>query len=222
MLEKVASALGELVNDVVFVGGCTTSLLITDEYTKEQVRYTDDVDLIVDVMGYPEWNKLQEQLKQHGFSIDMGEEVLCRMLLGDLKVDFMPTDEKTLGFTNRWYKAAVDTANNYPLTDSLTIKLIAPEYFIATKLEAFHGRGKGDALASHDIEDILNIFDGREEITHEIAQSSQELKEYLSTEISKLLEDPNFEYAIQSLTNGDSDREGLIFNRLDKVIHGQL
>jgi len=36
MLEKVADALGdELLPQVVFVGGCTTGLLITDEFTKE-------------------------------------------------------------------------------------------------------------------------------------------------------------------------------------------
>ena len=47
MLVIVAQALGdELLQQVVFVGGCTTGLLITDKATLEAVRYTDDVDLI--------------------------------------------------------------------------------------------------------------------------------------------------------------------------------
>lgn len=37
---------------------------------------TDDVDLIVDIVGYPAWADLQEQLKAKGFSIDMGNENL--------------------------------------------------------------------------------------------------------------------------------------------------
>lgn len=34
------------------MGGSTTGLLIIDEVTKESVRYTDDVDLIISVLGY--------------------------------------------------------------------------------------------------------------------------------------------------------------------------
>ncbi len=48
MLINVAVALGtELFQKMVFVGGCTTSLLLTDAFTIEQVRHTDDVDLII-------------------------------------------------------------------------------------------------------------------------------------------------------------------------------
>lgn len=218
MLIKVAKALGEqLVQEVVFVGGCTTGLLITDDFTKEQIRYTDDVDLIVDVVGYPAWVNLQRQLSKHGFRIDMGQEVLCRMLLGELKVDFMPMDEKAIGYTNKWYKGAVERAQNYQLSDDLIIKLVTPEYFIATKLEAYLGRGNGDCLSSHDIEDLLCIFDGREEIVEEINHAPTDLKDYISDQLTSLLDDDNFQYVIQSLTNSDPDREALIFERLEGV-----
>lgn len=49
MLRAVATALGdELRSRLVFVGGCTTALFITDPITLEDVRTTDDIDLIVD------------------------------------------------------------------------------------------------------------------------------------------------------------------------------
>lgn len=52
MLQRVADALGPgLLQDMAFVGGCTTGLLITDPVSREAVRFTDDVDLIVHVMG---------------------------------------------------------------------------------------------------------------------------------------------------------------------------
>jgi len=52
MLQRVADALGsELLREVAFVGGCTTGLLITDDISREAVRFTDDVDLIVHVIG---------------------------------------------------------------------------------------------------------------------------------------------------------------------------
>ncbi|MBE3675005.1 hypothetical protein [Pseudoalteromonas distincta] len=219
MLIKVATALGDdLIRSMVFVGGCTTGLLVTDEFTKEQIRYTDDVDLIVDIMGYAAWTDLQEQLKVKGFSIDMGEDVMCRMILDNLKVDFMPVDEKALGFTNIWYKDAVATAEDYELNDALTIKLITPEYFVATKLEAYLGRGKGDALSSHDIEDLLNIFDGRASIVNDILSASEDLKNYISEQLNSLMEDGNFEYAVQGTARNSLDREQLIFERIEGCI----
>jgi len=219
MLLKVATALGdELIKSMVFVGGCTTGLLVTDEFTKEQIRYTDDVDLIVDIMGYPAWTDLQEQLKAKGFSIDMGEENMCRMILDNLKVDFMPVDEQALGFTNIWYKDAVATAQDYTLDEALTIKLITPEYFVATKLEAYLGRGEGDALSSHDIEDLLNIFDGRASIVDDILSAQENLRNYISEQLQLLLDDGNFEYAVQATARNDSDREQLIFERLEGCI----
>ncbi|MGY3362930.1 hypothetical protein ACVWZL_000055 [Bradyrhizobium sp. GM2.4] len=92
----------ELRERLVFVGGCTTALFITDEIVLEGVRATDDVDLIVDLVGHAQWAQLQDQLRQKGFVESPEDEVICRMRLGDLKVDFMPDDESILGFSNRW------------------------------------------------------------------------------------------------------------------------
>jgi hypothetical protein len=62
MLEVVAKSLGEdLCQEVAFVGGCTTALLLTDELTLEEVRYTDDVDLVVHLTGYTQWQTLVAQ-----------------------------------------------------------------------------------------------------------------------------------------------------------------
>ena len=78
----------------------------------------------------------------------MEDDVICRMHLGALKVDLMPDDETILGFSNRWYRQAIEHAEPYPLNDSTTINLLAQAYFIATKLEAYLGRGSNDPLSS--------------------------------------------------------------------------
>jgi len=41
---------------------------------------------------------------------------------------------------------------------------LRPPLFIATKLEAFRGRGGGDVVTSHDLEDIVMVIDGRPEL----------------------------------------------------------
>jgi len=219
MLVMVARALGdELLKEVVFLGGCTTGLLLTDKVSKEAVRYTDDVDLITHVMGKPDWYKFQARIKARGFKESMEDEVACRMRLDGLIVDFMPDDEEILGFSNRWYTEALDNATNHKLTDELTIQLISPVFFVATKLEAYKGRGNNDPLKSNDIEDILNVFDGRPELVDEIKQAPKEIQKYISEEFRQLLAQPDFEYAVQSTSQGQSDREDLIFKRLEAVI----
>jgi len=217
MIARVAIALGEeLLDQVAFVGGCTTGLLLTDEYTLEQVRYTDDVDLIVHVVSHVEWAKLQEILREKGFAEDASESaVICRMVLGELKVDFMP-DSGVLGFSNPWYPEALKTAEYYSLADGINIRLVRPEYFVATKLQAYQGRGKNDPMGSHDIEDILNLFSGRASLIKELAQADLKLREYVAEQISQLLDNRDFEYAVQAAAN-DEGRERELFGRLEEA-----
>lgn len=218
MLVQVATALDELLPQVVFIGGCTTGLFLTDDFTKEQVRYTDDVDLIVHVGSYVDWAQLAERLRQLGFRESMDEEVICTMKLGQLKVDFMPDNADILGFSNRWYRDAMTTARDFTLTETLTIKLVDPVYFVATKLEAYLGRGNGNTLDSDDIEDLINIFDGREEIVAEINEVEGELRDFIRVQLQALLDDANFEYVVQSSTGNNSERESLIFERIEACL----
>jgi len=148
MLVEVAQALGpELRQKVVFVGGCTTGLLVTDEYTREQVRATNDVDLIVSVAGYASWQRLKEQLQRRGFrEPSPADEAMpiCAMKLGGLRVDLMPDTEAVLGFSNDWYARAVATAWRCAMDGDLSINVVTPPLFLATKLVAYRGRGEDD------------------------------------------------------------------------------
>lgn len=74
------------------------------------------------------------------------DEVICRMRLGELKVDFMPDDESILGFSSRWYAKGIGIAVTCPLDEALNIKRLTPELFVATKLEAYLGRGNDLAV----------------------------------------------------------------------------
>jgi hypothetical protein len=82
----------------------------------------------------------------------------------------MPSEERVLGFANRWYPLAMTTATPLILPSGLQIRLIAAPVFLATKFEAFATRGRGDMLSSHDFEDIINVVEGRAEIEDEIGQ----------------------------------------------------
>lgn len=218
MLLMVAKALGsDLLADVAFVGGCTTSLLITDEFSLEAARYTDDVDVIVDIVGQLEWYRFQKLLRQRGFSISPEDELVCRMRLGELKVDFMPHDGSILGFTNRWYEKALATSKPYRLSKEVSIRVLTPPLFIATKLEAYLGRGNNDPLGSKDVEDILALFDGRAQLVAEIQEAEQEIRIYIAEQLESLMKNSDFDYAVQGSVRSDKGRENLIFQRIESL-----
>jgi hypothetical protein len=77
-----------------------------------------------------------------------------------MKLDVMPTDETILGFSNRWYKPAIEAAAVVEV-EGFVLRVVTTPYFIGTKLEAFRGRGRGDFYASSDLEDIVTVLDGR-------------------------------------------------------------
>ena len=65
MLEQVVSALSEdLIKDLVFIGGCTTSLFLDPENLSLSTRYTQDVDLIVDIKTTTQWYELDEKVRK--------------------------------------------------------------------------------------------------------------------------------------------------------------
>ncbi|MFS8114109.1 hypothetical protein QD460_20480 [Rhizobium jaguaris] len=215
MLKAVALAVGdELRARLVFVGGCTTALYITDPITLEGVRATDDVDLIVDLAGFAEWADLMARLRERGFAEAADENVICRMKLGELKVDFMPDDKAILGFSNRWYTKGIETAVPAALEEGLEIRRLTPPLFIATKLEAYLGRGRDDLIGSRDAEDILLLVDGREELVEEIAAAEPDIRAYIAEQITAVLEDPNFDHFLEGNVRGPAGRTDIVYERL--------
>lgn len=195
MLEFVATKLGDIRNDVVFLGGCTTGLFISDPLVPD-VRYTLDVDCIVDVISRNQYYQLEKKLNKQGFKKSITEDVICRWFYDDVILDVMPTDETILGFGNRWYKQAIASSNLYLLAESLEIRVVTAPYFLATKFEAFKTRGKMDFYASHDFEDIVSVLDGRLEIVDEIKNCDSILQEYLINSLREIMLSPSFKGAI--------------------------
>lgn len=191
MLEIVARKLGELNNQVVYVGGCATALLINDPLSVD-VRTTLDVDCIIDVISLMEYHKFEEKLRKKGFKNASHENVICRWICDEIILDVMPTDEKIFGFGNRWYKEALKNSTTHEISPGIIIKSVTAPYFIATKIEAFKTRGNNDLLASHDFEDILTIIAGRFEIVDEIKNTNSVLKNHLQKTFQTIMKNDQF------------------------------
>ena len=195
LLEAAARLLEPLLDDVVFVGGCVTGLLITDPAAAD-MRPTTDVDVIAEVYSYAEYDVLSDSLRELGLTEDDREDApICRWHHGSLAIDVMPVDEAVLGFTSRWYQPAMESAEKVDLS-GLTLRCITPVYFVATKLEAFHGRGDGDYFASHDLEDVIAVVDGRQELVDEMLEAPQDVRGYIREDFAKLLGTQDFVHAL--------------------------
>lgn len=203
MLELMAARLGELNERLVFVGGSTTGLFITDPLLPP-ARVTRDVDVIVEAGSRHDYHQLEGALRQRGFVPDPSPDApICRWRAGELILDLMPTDAAILGFSNRWYADALRDAVTLQLPSRTLIRTLTSPHFLATKLEAFHGRGQNDYWSSHDMEDIICVIDGRAEIVAEVATCSDHLRLWLQAEFSALLADPMFAEAIVGFLPGD-------------------
>ncbi len=204
ILEHVAKRLDYLVDDVVFLGGCATGLLITDG-AAPPIRMTKDVDMITELTTLADYHRFTNKLRQLGFAEDQSKDApICRWGVEDVVLDIMPTNPAILGFGNRWYKPAIKNAIQITLPSGRLIKRVSAPHFIATKIEAFHGRGNNDYLMSHDLEDVIAVVDGRAELISDIQQSEDELRDYLAVEINQLLADVQFLDALPGYLPGDA------------------
>lgn len=203
IISRVARALGDLRESLVFVGGCATGLLVT-AIRAQAIRPTDDVDMVAQATTAREYHEIEGLLAARGFAHDMSTEApICRWRYQGIAVDLMPSEECVLGFANRWYPLALESAQRVKLDDDFAIRLIAAPVFIATKLEAFQGRGNSDFLMSHDLEDIITVVDGRVSLLEEARQVQAELREYLASKFRELLASPDFLDALAGHLPGD-------------------
>jgi hypothetical protein len=190
MLERAAERLRPLLDEVVFVGGHVAELLVTDP-AATRVRPTDDVDVIVQATTRGQYRHWEERIRQLGFAPDTTEGApTCRHRTVDgVVLDLMPTDDRILGFSNRWYPLALETAKRHQIRMALEIRIASAPAFIATKWVALDDRYGGNAVGSHDFEDIATVVAGRPEVLDEVRLAPDELREWLAARTRSFLED---------------------------------
>lgn len=198
MLAVVARGLRDLKEQVVFVGGATVDLYVTDP-GGEPLRATDDVDCVIEITSRGGYRALEEKLRVLKFThpIDEARPPLCRWRFSGILVDIMPTDEAVLGFSNRWYPDGMAHAEKRILPDGQEIEIFSLPYFLASKLEAFLGRGKNDFYGSQDIEDIVTVIDRAEDLQDKILGAPKAVKTYIGEKFGSLARNELF---VQSVT----------------------
>lgn len=184
---KIANALGELNERVVFVGGAVVSLYV-DDPASDDVRPTQDVDFSMEIAHLAELESIRENLIQKGFYQTTEDNVICRFRYEDIKVDVMATKAVGWAPANPWFEAGFKNLVQFEL-DGKIIRCLSLPYFLASKFAAFYNRGTKDPRTSKDMEDIVYLLNHTMGLAEAVIASEIEVKQYLQRCFQDILDD---------------------------------
>ena len=168
-IKVVNEVLKGLDQEFVFVGGATVSLYATNPELASETRPTDDVDVVIELATYGGYVGIDKKLRELGFKNDVDSAVICRYQISGIIVDIMPTDPNVIGFSNKRYPAGFANAIDFLIDERNSIRIFSLAYFMATKWEAFKGRGKHDYRTSKDFEELVYVWENVDDVEHPVA-----------------------------------------------------
>jgi predicted nucleotidyltransferase len=224
LLREVAQRIEALLPRLAFLGGVVVDLFVT-EPTARPSRATKDVDVVIDLVHYGQYAEtLRDELVQLGLEEDMTTGApRCRWRFTDAPrhvVDIMPTKGEVLGFSTEWYAEAFQSAEPFQVPGGPVIRLVTPPYFLATKLAAFHDRGRQDPIVSHDLEDIIAVVDGRASLVMELQAAPSGVRAFVAAAWSELLETGEVPALLEAHLGPDEAsqaRAGLVLARIEAM-----
>ena len=137
---------------------------------------------------------LEERLRTAGFLHHTREGApICRWIVEeDVTADIMPTEAGVLGLESKWFREALQNASERDLGGGITAPVITPPYFLATKLAAYRDRGAADPWTRKDLEDIVTLLDGCEQIVSLVANCDDALRTFIWQDLKADLENADF------------------------------
>jgi len=185
VIKKVALALEELNERVVYVGGAVVSLYINDP-AADDIRPTKDIDISLEIASLTDLEKLRVELTQKGFVQSVEENVVCRFKYDDILVDVMGT--KPVGWApgDLWFERGFSFRRKTEI-EGTEIYILPLPYFLASKFSAYHDRGNTNPRTSHDFEDITYLLDNQTKLAEIIASAQDDVKEFLYAEFKEIL-----------------------------------
>jgi len=216
-IKEIASGLGELNYKSVFVGGAVVSLYV-DDPAADEARPTKDIDIALEIVTLGQLEKIRQELATRGFFPDPEEQVVCRFVYKGILVDVMSTKETGWAPANFWFKEGFQHLQTITLDGDVAIQILPLAYFLASKFDAYHSRGK-DPRTSHDLEDVIFLLDNRVNLVADIITSPPNVLSYLQSEFASLITE-DLEEAILGHMNPFSRKERypLLIEKLKTIL----
>jgi hypothetical protein len=164
---------------------------------------------------------LRELLSQKGFSQTHEDQVTCRFRFDDLLIDVMSTKAVGWAPSNRWFMPGFEKSTMYDL-EEIKIQLMPLPYFLASKMEAFFDRGISDLYSSHDLEDILYIFNYTTTIVEQIVNADREVAEYLKECAERMVREEAIHSVIPAhlFYETADERFEIIIEKMKSIVNG--
>tara|TARA_R110002126_G_scaffold113243_8_gene251671 strand:+ start:640 stop:1323 length:684 start_codon:yes stop_codon:yes gene_type:complete len=218
IIKRVALALGDLNNDVIYVGGATVSLYINDP-AADDVRPTKDIDISLQILSIPQLEEIREQLNEKGFSQSADLDVICRFKLDDILVDVMSTKAVGWAPANPWFAKGFDKREKVKI-DDISIQIMPLPYFLASKFSAFKDRGGNDPRQSKDLEDITYILNNRTDWHEVIKDSGKEVIDFLIMHFQEISKSAGIQEAMRGFLfyEEQSERFKIITKKIDYLL----
>lgn len=218
VIKKVAQALGELNEQVIYVGGATVGLYINDP-AADDVRPTKDVDISLSIASIGELEKIREAVIRKGFKQTAEDDVICRFRYEDVKVDIMNTQAIGWAPANPWFASGF---KNRVLTsiDGYEIFILPLPYFLATKFAAYNHRGQNEPRTSHDFEDVVYVIDNCMDVVKKVIEANEDVKPFLKQEFESILSDKVKQEAIAGnlFFETRDERMSMITDKLKQMV----
>lgn len=216
IIKKIAIALGDLNDKVVYVGGAVVSLY-ADDPAADDVRPTKDIDIFLEIASYGKLALLQEEIAKKGFFPAKDEEVICRFKYEDILIDIMATKEVGWAQADKWFEPGMKKLERFQIADK-TINILHISYFLATKFNAFHDRND-EARVSRHFEDIVYVLDNRINLVKEIISSPDDVRNFLIQEFKEIVK-PEYKEAILAhlFYESQTERYKLLIEKLNEII----
>lgn len=179
-IHRVARALGDLSNDVVFIGGAIAPLLQTDP-PFDSPRPTKDADALTASAKYSDLDRLHQALRDREFRHDTTDtNHIHRWRSPDDDIlDLVPAGQHPGGSGQLCDQLALETSQTVTLADGTTFRHASAPAFLALKWAAYNDRGSSDPFGSHDLEDILALAAARPSIAKEVGASPAPIKDFV-------------------------------------------
>ena len=216
-LKQIAKALGELNDEVVYVGGAVIQLYSSDPAALNPMT-TYDVDCVVNVTTYQGFQDFERRLFLKKFRNDISDgSPICRYLYNGEKVDFMPKVDTGIGESNRWYLNGLEHRQRYDLDEYVSIFIMPVTYYLASKVDALHSRGGDDYRGAKDFEDIVFVLNNCVHLLDAVeVTSDKELSAYLKEEFSRVIRRANILEEI-ACSLQEEGRESFVFEQMNAI-----
>lgn len=209
-LIRVARALAPIREYRFVFAGASILPLLLDDPAAPPPRFTLDIDAVVDVITYAQWEGLQRRLGDCGLVVRgdaaTGKGRICLFHLDRIEVDIMPARMPMIIPPSRMLELGFQFAEPYELEDDLEIFALSAPSLLAAKLEAFADRGARDVHMSKDLDDVVALLDRRLGILEEILEAPDEMCRFIASSMTALLGDNNVLDVVSDLLR-DRERE---------------